>query len=108
MDCPDERSIGAELMSHSVTGLIREELLGEKYGVAGPQGLQDGLGDYAYPAPGIVFEVSILGIELFTVAHGVADSSLATFVSDYDFSVDAQVQMSGEVARVEDLPALKD
>jgi len=99
MDCDaEERSASKDLISHSVGGLMREDLLGEKYGIGSRESLREVLGDHnRYPSSGIVFEVSILGIELFMAAHGTSESPLDAFVSTGNLATNSQIRVSGDV-----------
>lgn len=106
MDLDDhdfDRWIG--ILEHCVLGLIREGLVERTYS-CGEQDHLERVETRLFPDGGIVFTLSMLGVELFTAAHGVDQLPGEAFQSlEEDFVVDMPLALGGAAANVAELPA---
>ena len=108
MDFSDDESPRfREIAVHCGLGLVRENLIEESFASAEvPENLEASFGRDFGDRKGIVFELSVLGIELFMAAHGMHQDSLPNFVStDGSCEVAAPIDLSGEIVALNDLPA---
>jgi hypothetical protein len=100
-----EREVRGDLAGHCCAGLVREELIGDRF----CWGQSDVLSQYfsrGFGKSGVGYELSVLGIELFTAAHGVQEPSLIAFVSPTcEFSADVAIPKGDGVVAVKDLPS---
>lgn len=79
------------VLAHAIRGLAREELIGNSWGY-GPtaEDIQQLLRGTAVDSPGLVYEVSALGIELYLAAGGHSDVPVRNFVDrDLDLTFES-------------------
>jgi hypothetical protein len=102
----DEFVRGSEIAGHALSGLRREDLIDSPYGHAGAADLRDAFRNRNFPEPGgIVFTLSLPGIELFVVAHGHSGIPKRTYIaSDLDFEAQIPIPDLDCSSKVRDLP----
>jgi hypothetical protein len=100
-----ERSRRVELAGHCCAGLIREDLIDPSgFGWGEPKNLAELFGR-EFDEGGVAFCLSVLGIELFTAAHGIRESPLVAFVSpSQSFESAVEPSAATEVFAIRDLP----
>jgi hypothetical protein len=108
MDLEDEtnydRWIG--IFEHCVLGLIREGLIEESYKSGSRKHLEQ-IEMRVFPAGGVIFRLSMLGVELFTAAHGLDRLPGDAFQSmGKEFVVDVPLVLGEEVENIDDLGRL--
>lgn len=105
----DERDRASEIAGHSMVGLLREDLIDKTYGQGASKTLRSGFRNRDFPEPGgIVFTISLLGIELFVVAHALDGIPKYAYVAtDSDFSIEASIPLLDGPCKVRDLPEFR-
>lgn len=99
MDFSAEEENDPGILVHIVTGLMREGLLGAY--ATGPAGrLSKAVPDTEFPEEGgIIFEVSLLGIELFVMAHGYRGAKAPKTViktAVLDFEIEESIELGSD------------
>jgi hypothetical protein len=110
MDFSEEergKELFPSIVDHVVYGLSREELIDNRMlGTGGPGYLAEQF-ERDFPEPGIVFRISMLGLELFTAAHGMAGRPALCFQgSSKQFQIDKGLDLDGEAISLSELPVL--
>lgn len=103
----DEQDRLMDIVEHSLAGLAREDLIDSEGMSWGEAELLEGfMPDRTFPEPGgIVFIISLLGMELFTQAHGVPGTpKFALLDPELNFTVEANVEIGEGSIKVTDLP----
>lgn len=98
------------IVSHSLYGLGREDLLKPRAWGASKHLRESPRWNKDFgPAGGFVFEVTMLGVELFCAAHGLRAHEFAAAFLDpnSDFTDATAIPIEAEVVRFEDLPAFE-
>jgi hypothetical protein len=102
----DERERFESLAAHCGPGLMREDLVGDRFGSGNAKSLQGAFGRDFEGVAGIVYELTILGIELFMAAHGKLLIALPGFVDpDHACEVNVDVDLDGDVVPLGELPS---
>jgi hypothetical protein len=92
---PKELVMLGDILSDTLSGLRREDLIEEPWGYGDPQMLRTDLGMPA-TVPGIVVQLSTLGTRLFVWAHGASTASLTYFLdTNADFSMTEMPPLTG-------------
>lgn len=101
-----ERRRRVELASHCCAGLVREDLIGDSgYGWGSTKELESLFSRQFGREGGVVYELSLLGIELFTAAHGIQEHPQSAFISEaQEFSADVSIPPADAVTPFRDLP----
>lgn len=104
---PVEGGQAGEILQHTLFGLMREDLLEEEYASAEREVLAHTY-KRNFPSGGLVYTISMHGIELFNKAHGVSGEFIdTTFVSpDPGFAIGIEIEIGGGSSRLVDLPGL--
>src|SRR5690349_8312070 len=77
------------LAAHCGLGLGREDLVGGRFASGRPDELAKAFRRDFGETPGLVYELTVLGIELFMAAHGYLEGGLPAFISpDHDCTMD--------------------
>jgi hypothetical protein len=100
----DEFADFSALLSHTLHGLIREELMEDEFKYGSADHLRGG-GVQDFGVGGVIYRVSPLGMELYCAAHGIRGNPLTNFIDpDIEFRIEPPVEMIGSFGLVADLP----
>lgn len=104
-----EQGQAGQILQHALFGLMREDLLEEQYTSAKQETLEGTYGRI-FPSGGLVYTISMHGVELFTKAHGVSGKFIETpFVSpDAEFRLSADIEISPGSSKLVDMAELAD
>jgi hypothetical protein len=102
----EEQDRALEIAEHGIAGLSRESLIEDPNAFGSEELLGEMSDEQVFPEPGgLVFTLSILGIELFAYAHAATGVPKYAFLDpDVDFEVDVPVNLTGGPIQVRDLP----
>jgi hypothetical protein len=101
----DETSRLKEIAAHCGVGLMREGLIGSRFASGSPEGLGKVFERKFGEREGIVFELTVLGVELFMAAQGMHRDSIGLYVSpEAPIEIEVPVSLAGEVVALENLP----
>lgn len=102
----DEQERTVDIVEHCLAGLVRESLI-DSDGIG--WGDEEVLGEFRpeciFPAPGgLVFVISLLGIELFTQAHGIPGTPKFSFLDPrVHFGIDLDVTIDEGAVKIADI-----
>jgi hypothetical protein len=95
------------IIDHTVHGLAREGLINDRIIGTGPASFLRHAFKRDFPEAGIVFCLSMLGMELFVVAHGVPGRPMSSFLKrSADFDIEEPLSFEGSLVRLPDLPPI--
>jgi hypothetical protein len=98
------------IFPHVFGGLVREDLIGETTAWGDDDHLRSSVSNREFPGKhGLVFEMTLFGIELFCAAHGIMRHPLAAFVgpsATFDSRMGTEVPRAS-LYRVDDLPVFE-
>jgi hypothetical protein len=93
------------IIDHVIYGLVREELIDNMILGTGSAEFLSQEFHKEFPEAGIVFRLSMLGVELFTGAHCVQGRPAESFLGDSaNFEIEQPLAFEGELISMVDLP----
>lgn len=105
MDLEDpDSSAWRPIFDHCIHGLLREGLLDPWWSCGGTSHLEGAAGRQI-PESGVIYTPSMLGVELFSSAHGVDESPIAAFLSiECPLTTETSIELVDSPALVHQLP----
>ena len=92
------------ISGHIFNGLMREGLMDERFAYGSPETLRDFAPWRTFPAQGFVYTISMLGIELFTAAHGLTEPALKVFLDPGKCSINEDIDLGAGSFKLFDPP----
>jgi hypothetical protein len=97
----------AALLTHVVSGLVREELIEDEFSYGPAEHISTINPRKDFGDGGLIYRVRPLGVELYCAAHGVRGNPLGRFIDpDVEFRIASPVAIGESFGLVADLPEL--